>query len=125
MHHFCTGIRISIYKIELKNMKQITEITFCFIVLLGIQLLLNNGVSNSHKDNQVFAEIGYSGIILEDFWNNEFADDNDVEFESPSGLKVNGRNLISSFVADIFSRPKQPSLLSPLFVDRPPPDLCL
>jgi len=108
----------------IKNMKKIAEITFCFIVLLVIEASLNTLLSISNKDSQVFNEIRCSGIIQDDYWNNEFADDNEVEIISQLRLRIIGEQPTINLSVDVFSRPKQPCFLNPLFSDRPPPSVC-
>jgi len=105
-------------------MKQIAKITFCFVVLLGIQVFISTWISNSDKDNRVFTEVRHPGVILEDCWNNVFADDNEVEIKNPIKVLLIGDQTTINLALDIFSRPVKPSLLSPLFVDRPPPAAC-
>ncbi len=124
MHHFSICARIFICSMTIKNMKKIVEITFCLIVLLGILVFLETWFLNSYKDHQGSTEIRCSGMIQEDCWNSGFADDNEVELKSHFRLIVMGEQPTINFSADIFSRPKQPFLLNPLFSDRPPPAFC-
>ncbi len=124
MHHSCSVVRIFICSMARMNMKRIAEITFCFIVLIGIEVSLSTLLSISNNDSQVFTEIRCSGIIQKDYWNSGFADDNEVEIKCQCSLIVIGEKPIINYTADILSRPKQPCFLNPLFSDRPPPYVC-
>lgn len=124
MHHSCFCIRIFVYSMAIKNMKRIAEITFCFIVLPGMQVLLHNQAPGQNRNNQLFTEITCSGIILQDNLNSLFADDNEMEMKSQSRLVVTGEQPAINCTQDIFSSPKQHCFLNPLFSDRPPPSIC-
>lgn len=123
MHHFSTLIRILKCSLAINTMKKLAEITFYFIVLLGIQVVLYNFLHTS-RDHHFFAKIGCSGIIKQDYWNKQFADDNEVEPANQLRPIVTVKQPGIVFKVDIYSRPKQANFLNPLFFDRPPPSFC-
>ena len=109
----------------MKHMKRAADILSGFVLFMVIQFFLNALFSAPYDTHRDFIEIGCARNIPGQLWIDNPRDDNPVEIKDQIEPESIGEPPGNSSLRTIITRPVRQSLLNPLFVDRPPPSLCI
>jgi hypothetical protein len=85
--------------------------------------LLSNAIAISYGDQSKFTGIGCAGSMPEKLWIENQNDDDPYETTYEDHLALQNKPAIGNNLYDLHNRSVLKMLLSPFFLDRPPPDM--
>ena len=106
-------------------MKWIADILSGFLALLVIQVILNARFPDTCDHHRDRSEIARERNMTGQLWMENLPDDNPVEARNQITPTFTAALSDGCPVKEVTSKPLQQFLLNPLFVDRPPPSICM